>query len=61
MASLVDRHQATAQVAAAYGLLEDGVSLIRPDGFVAWRRRSGVPGPTAALEAAIAAVLHRRP
>ena len=53
-------HQVAAEVAAAYGLDQDGASLIRPDGFVAWRSRSGVPDPTAALGAAVSAALHRR-
>jgi putative polyketide hydroxylase len=56
----VDCHQVTTEVAMAYGLDEDGASLVRPDGFVAWRSRSGVPDPTAALEAAIDTALHRR-
>jgi putative polyketide hydroxylase len=53
-------HQVAAEVAVAYGLDQDGASLIRPDGFVAWRSRSGVPDPTAALGAAVSAALHRR-
>jgi putative polyketide hydroxylase len=60
MAALLDRHQATAEVAKAYGLEEDGASLVRPDGFVAWRSPSGVPDPTAALGAAVDATLRRR-
>jgi putative polyketide hydroxylase len=57
----VDSHQASAEVAAAYGLQEDGASLVRPDGFVAWRSRSGVPDPVAALGAAVDTALRRRP
>jgi putative polyketide hydroxylase len=57
----VDSHQATAEVATAYGLHEDGASLVRPDGFVAWRSRSGVPDPHAALAAAVDAALRRGP
>jgi len=59
MASLLDRHHATAEVATAYGLDDDGASMIRPDGFVSWCSRSGVPDPTAVLEAALDAALHR--
>jgi putative polyketide hydroxylase len=54
-------HQVPAEVAAVYGLEEDGASLVRPDGFVAWRSPSGVPDPGAALVAAVAAALHRPP
>jgi len=57
----VDSHQTTTEVARAYGLEEDGASLVRPDGFVAWRSRSGVPDAAAMLGAAVDAVLHRRP
>ena len=55
----VDAHQASAEVAAAYGLHEDGASLVRPDGFVAWLSRSGVPDPRAALAAAVDTALGR--
>jgi putative polyketide hydroxylase len=40
---------------------EDGASLVRPDGFVAWRSQSGVPDPLAALGAAVDTALRRRP
>jgi putative polyketide hydroxylase len=56
----IDSHQVATEVAKAYGLEEDGASLVRPDGFVAWRSPSGVPDPTGALEAANDAALHRR-
>jgi putative polyketide hydroxylase len=56
----VDSHQVTAQVASAYGLDEDGASLIRPDGFVAWRSQGSVPDPSAALGAAVGTALRRR-
>jgi putative polyketide hydroxylase len=56
----VDRHQVTAQVAAAYGLDQDGACLVRPDGFVAWHRQGSVPDPIAALGAAVDTALHRR-
>jgi putative polyketide hydroxylase len=57
----VDSHQASAAVATAYGLHEDGASLVRPDGFVAWRSPSGVQDPVAALGAAVDTALRRRP
>jgi len=56
----VDSHQVTMQVAAAYGLGGDGASLIRPDGFVAWRSQRSVPDPSAALGAAVGTALRRR-
>jgi putative polyketide hydroxylase len=56
----VDRHQVTMQVAAAYGLDQDGACLVRPDGFVAWHRQGSVPDPAAALGAAVGTALHRR-
>jgi hypothetical protein len=46
---------------AAYGLHEDGASLVRPDGFVAWRSRSGVPDPLAMRATAVDTALRRGP
>jgi putative polyketide hydroxylase len=34
---------------AAYGIEPDGAVLVRPDGYVAWRSKSGVANPEAAL------------
>jgi len=45
--------------AAAYGLDADGAVLIRPDGFVAWRRRRADVAAQAALDAAFDRVLAR--
>jgi hypothetical protein len=45
--------------AAAYGVDADGAVLIRPDGFVAWRRRHADAGAPAALDAAFDRVLAR--
>ena len=45
--------------AAAYGLTEDGATLVRPDGFVAWRSKSVQNDPGAAVRAALGAVLMR--
>jgi len=39
---------------AAYGLSASGATLVRPDGFVAWRARSLTDDPTRALTAALA-------
>jgi hypothetical protein len=33
----------------AYGIETDGAVLVRPDGYVAWRSRSGVANPESAL------------
>jgi putative polyketide hydroxylase len=40
--------------ATAYGLVEGGAVLVRPDGVVAWRSQSAPPDPRAALAAAVA-------
>ena len=42
-----------------YGIREDGAVLVRPDGHVAWRSRSGVGDPSLALGAAVDAILCR--
>ena len=39
------------------GLEEDGCVLVRPDLYIAWRSKSGVDDPAAALEAAMTQVL----
>jgi 2-polyprenyl-6-methoxyphenol hydroxylase-like FAD-dependent oxidoreductase len=44
---------------AAYGVDADGAVLIRPDGYVAWRSRSGVANPEASLCAAFDHLLRR--
>ncbi len=40
----------------AYGVDSDGASLIRPDGYIAWRAVTAPPDPTAALTGALARV-----
>ena len=40
-----------------YGVDSDGAVLVRPDGYVAWRSRSGVPDPQRSLREAIDALL----
>jgi putative polyketide hydroxylase len=45
----------------AYGIDADGAVLVRPDGYVAWRSRSGVANPEAALRAALDRLLGRVP
>jgi 2-polyprenyl-6-methoxyphenol hydroxylase-like FAD-dependent oxidoreductase len=47
------------EIAAAYGIGPDGASLIRPDGFVGWRSRNGVPDPAAKLSRALNGLLAR--
>jgi putative polyketide hydroxylase len=44
---------------AAYGVDADGAVLIRPDGFVAWRRRTADTDAQAALDSALDRVLAR--
>jgi 2-polyprenyl-6-methoxyphenol hydroxylase-like FAD-dependent oxidoreductase len=47
------------EVADAYGLEPSGASLIRPDGFVAWRAATAPADPAAALTEALSRVLMR--
>jgi hypothetical protein len=42
-----------------YGIDADGAVLVRPDGYVAWRSRSGAANPQQALRAAIDSLLGR--
>lgn len=46
---------------AAYGIDAGGAVLVRPDGYVAWRSRSGAANPEAALRAAFERLLGRVP
>jgi putative polyketide hydroxylase len=41
---------------AAFGIGSDGASLVRPDGYIAWRSRDLPADPTTALVAALAHV-----
>jgi putative polyketide hydroxylase len=43
--------------AAAYGLSSSGATLIRPDGFVAWRARSAPDDPARAITSALWTIL----
>ena len=45
----------------AYGIDPDGAVLVRPDGYVAWRSRSGASDPLAELRAAFDRLLGRVP
>jgi hypothetical protein len=42
-----------------FGIEADGAVLVRPDGHVAWRHRSGVADPRRELESALGAILDR--
>jgi putative polyketide hydroxylase len=46
---------------AAYGIDAGGAVLVRPDGYVAWRSRSGASNPQAELRAAFDRLLGRVP
>ncbi len=46
---------------AAYGIDKDGAVLVRPDGHVAWRSRSGASNPLEVLRAALDRVFGRMP
>ncbi len=52
-------HQLGPEVAEAYGLQTSGASLVRPDGFVAWRAPTAPADPAAALADALSRVLMR--
>jgi 2-polyprenyl-6-methoxyphenol hydroxylase-like FAD-dependent oxidoreductase len=54
-----DLQDANHRWSAAYGLDPDGAVLIRPDGFVAWRRRNADGDAQAALDTALDRVLSR--
>lgn len=51
-----ERHDVGDRWSAAYGVDADGAVLIRPDGFIAWRRRHAGAGAQAALDEAVARV-----
>jgi len=46
--------------AGAYGLTETGATLVRPDGFVAWRSKAIQNDPADAVRAALNVALMRR-
>jgi 2-polyprenyl-6-methoxyphenol hydroxylase-like FAD-dependent oxidoreductase len=43
--------------AETYGVLSAGAVLVRPDGFVAWRAKEGLPRPEETLKAVLAGLL----
>ena len=49
----------TAPFPAAHGIGASGAVLVRPDGYVAWRKRDFTPGAAAELTAALTTVLCR--
>lgn len=42
-----------------YGVRAGGATLVRPDGYIAWRSPEPVPDPAAALETALRRILRR--
>jgi 2-polyprenyl-6-methoxyphenol hydroxylase-like FAD-dependent oxidoreductase len=44
---------------SSYGLSPSGACVVRPDGFVAWRSKAGVPDPEAALSQVFGQLLFR--
>ena len=55
----VETHVVGADVADAYGITASGASLVRPDGFVAWRSPSAGAEPAGELARTLAAILDR--
>jgi 2-polyprenyl-6-methoxyphenol hydroxylase-like FAD-dependent oxidoreductase len=54
----MDSHEVSADgFAARYGLGEDGATLVRPDGFIAWRAESAPDDPAGELSSAVRAAL----
>jgi putative polyketide hydroxylase len=55
----VDFHDASGRFAGLYDVGADGAALVRPDGFVTWRTRSGPDGREQELATALRAALGR--
>jgi putative polyketide hydroxylase len=55
----METHVVGADVTAAYGITASGASLVRPDGFVAWRSPSADTDPAGELRRTLAAILDR--
>jgi 2-polyprenyl-6-methoxyphenol hydroxylase-like FAD-dependent oxidoreductase len=55
----LETHVADGNVTAAYGITASGASLVRPDGFVAWRAPSTSPNAAGELRRTLAAILDR--
>ncbi len=55
----LDAHQVGGEVCVAYGISLSGATLVRPDGFVAWRSESLAADPHGELSRAIGAILAR--
>ncbi len=55
----VDAYRFGAEISAAYGIGAEGASLIRPDGFVAWRTDSGDADPVRTLADVTRSILCR--
>ncbi|HUK33870.1 MAG TPA: FAD-dependent monooxygenase, partial [Vicinamibacterales bacterium] len=57
----LETHVVGENVTTAYGISASGASLVRPDGFVAWRAPSAAGDPAGELRRTFAAILDRRP
>jgi hypothetical protein len=55
-----DLEDTEGQFEHAYGISSSGASLVRPDGFVAWRSESGASDSAALLREALSQSLHYR-
>ncbi len=54
-----DLREPSSRFTETYGLSSSGASLVRPDGFVAWRAKSAPTAARDALTVALRAILHR--
>ena len=55
----LDAHVVDANVTTAYGISATGASLIRPDGFIAWRAPAAAPDAAGELRRTLAGILDR--
>jgi len=55
----LETHVVDGDVTSAYGISSSGASLVRPDGFVAWRSPSGSDEAAGVLRRTFVAILDR--
>jgi putative polyketide hydroxylase len=55
----IDAYRLGAEIASAYGIGDQGASVVRPDGFVAWRTRSAITDAVQTLRGVVRSMLFR--